>query len=207
MIVRGPERVAHLRARDRDLRDALRRRRRTSRSGCPVYGRSGGSTAGIHAVLTARRLACAPWGSRAWLDRARPLAPARSTSRSRHPAGSWSYAELLAAARSRAAAAAGPRARRRGERVAIALPPGARRSRRRCTRACCSGAVAVPVDLRLCRAERERIADGAAVLVEEPLGDGTRPRGRSGALRARPRRDRCRDPHLRHDRRAASRSS
>ena len=42
------------------------------------------------------------------------------------------------------------------------------------------GAVAVPVDVRATDAERDRIAEGAAVLVEEPLGGRLTPSSRVG---------------------------
>jgi o-succinylbenzoate---CoA ligase len=101
----------------------------------------------------------------AWLERAAAKHPARIAVET--PTGKWTYAELLAAARAGAASlrkgGATP-----GERVAIALPPGLAFAQ--ALHACMLlGAAAVPVDLRLAPAERERIAAGAAVLVEEPL--------------------------------------
>jgi O-succinylbenzoic acid--CoA ligase len=100
-----------------------------------------------------------------WLARAAlawPERPALET-----PAGTWSYAELLDAAR----CAAGELARRGagpGQHVAIALPPGLAFAQ--ALHACLLlGAVAVPVDLRLAPAERALIAASSAVLVEEPL--------------------------------------
>jgi O-succinylbenzoic acid--CoA ligase len=108
-----------------------------------------------------------------WLERAAAIAPARTAIET--PRGSRSYAELLAEARAGAddLAARGARA---GARVAIALPPGLHFAQ--ALHACLLlGAVAVPVDLRLSRVEREQVAAGAAVVVEEPLaaargGDG-----------------------------------
>ncbi len=100
-----------------------------------------------------------------WLARA-------ATSRPQHtalqtPAGSCSYAELLA----RAAAAAArlhERGVRRGERVAITLPAGLDFAY--ALHACLLlGAVAVPVDLRMSASEQERIAHGAVTLIDEPL--------------------------------------
>src|SRR6478672_6481911 len=88
--------------------------------------------------------------------------------------GSWSYAELLAAAQ---AGAAELRARgaEPGSRVAIALPPGLAFAQ--ALHACLLlGAPAVPVDVRAPPAERERLAAGAALLLAEPL---SRPRSRS----------------------------
>jgi O-succinylbenzoic acid--CoA ligase len=78
-----------------------------------------------------------------------------------------SYTELLTAA---CAGVAELKARgaRRGERVAIALPPGADFAV--ALHACfLLGAVAVPVDLRLTASEREHVAGGALVLVDVPL--------------------------------------
>jgi O-succinylbenzoic acid--CoA ligase len=58
--------------------------------------------------------------------------------------------------------------------VAIALPAGLDFAR--ALHACLLlGAVAVPVDLRLSVAERAQIAAGSAVLVSEPLGEGSVP--------------------------------
>jgi O-succinylbenzoic acid--CoA ligase len=108
----------------------------------------------------------------AWLARAaraRPEHVALAT-----PAGTWSYAQLHAAAR---AGAGELRARgvTRGARVAMALPAGLELAQ--ALHACLLlGAVAVPVDLRLAAAERALVADGAALLVDEPLG----PAGASG---------------------------
>ncbi len=104
----------------------------------------------------------------AWLERAAARTPGRTAVET--PRGSWSYAELLAASRSGAARlqalGAGP-----GDRVAIALPAGLEFAQ--ALHACLLlGAAVVPVDLRLAPAERERIAGGAAVLVEEPLPGG-----------------------------------
>ena len=107
----------------------------------------------------------------AWLDRA-------AAARGEHtaletPAGAWSYARLHAAA-SFAAQRLSAQGARRGERVAIALPAGLDFAQ--ALHACLLlGAVAVPVDLRLSPSERARVADGAAVIVEEPLGEGAPP--------------------------------
>ena len=110
----------------------------------------------------------------AWLARAaaaRPRGVALDT-----PAGSVTYEQLLASA----SAAAGDLAARgvqAGQRVAIALPAGLDFAA--ALHACMLlGAVAVPVDLRLSAHERARIADGAAVVVQQPLretGTATRP--------------------------------
>jgi O-succinylbenzoic acid--CoA ligase len=107
----------------------------------------------------------------AWLERAASRTPGRVAIET--PDAGTTYAELLALARAGAARlgelGAGP-----GERVAIALPPGLAFAQ--ALHACLLlGAVAVPVDLRLAPAERDRIAAGAAVVVDEPLpGDGHR---------------------------------
>jgi O-succinylbenzoic acid--CoA ligase len=105
----------------------------------------------------------------AWLARA-------AAARGEHtaletPAEAWSYARLHASARF-AAHELSARGAHRGERVAIALPAGLDFAQ--ALHACLLlGAVAVPVDLRLSRSERARIADGAAVIVDEPLGEGS----------------------------------
>jgi o-succinylbenzoate---CoA ligase len=104
----------------------------------------------------------------AWLARAAAARGDRTALQT--PAGSWSYAELHAAARAGAQELAG-RGAVPGGRVAIALPPGLAFAQ--ALHACLLlGAVAVPVDLRLSSPEREHLADGAAVLVDEPLSDG-----------------------------------
>jgi o-succinylbenzoate---CoA ligase len=114
-----------------------------------------------------------------WLSRAasaRPDAPALET-----PQGDWSYAQLHRAARSGAEqiAAAGAE---RGSRVAIALPAGLELAQ--ALHACLLlGAVAVPVDLRLSAPERERIAAGCALLVEEPLDSDREPEDAAVAIR------------------------
>src|SRR5437764_2057041 len=96
------------------------------------------------------------------------------------PSGSWSYAELLAAAQ---AGATELRARgaEPGSRVAIALPPGLAFAQ--ALHACLLlGAAAVPVDMRAPAPERGRLA-GDALVVDEPLlqprsGPGSRPLSR-----------------------------
>src|SRR5438874_6074106 len=100
----------------------------------------------------------------AWLARA-------AAARGEHlaldtPSGSWSYAELLAAAQ------AGPaelraRGAEPGSRVTIALPPGLAFAQ--ALHACLLlGAAAVPVDVRAPAPERGRLA-GDALVVDEPL--------------------------------------
>jgi o-succinylbenzoate---CoA ligase len=101
----------------------------------------------------------------AWLQRAARMAPTVTALQAAD--GSSSYAELERAARS-CAGELQRRGVRPGERVAIALAPGLAFAE--ALHACfLLGAVAVPVDLRLTASEREHIATGASVLVEEPL--------------------------------------
>jgi O-succinylbenzoic acid--CoA ligase len=100
----------------------------------------------------------------AWLERAAARTPGRTAVET--PRGSWTYAELLAAARAGAARLQGLGAGA-GDRIAIALPAGLEFAQ--ALHACLLlGAAVVPVDMRLAPAERERIA-GGAVLLEEPL--------------------------------------
>jgi O-succinylbenzoic acid--CoA ligase len=114
----------------------------------------------------------------AWLERAAAAAPGASAIQT--PAGSWSYAQLHAAARAGAGELAA-RGASPGERVAIALAPGLAFAQ--ALHACMlMGAVAVPVDLRLSTAERQHVAAGAAVTVAEPLAGGEdRPGAPGGA--------------------------
>jgi o-succinylbenzoate---CoA ligase len=110
-----------------------------------------------------------------WLQRAAAARPGGLALQTPH--GSLSYSELLAGA-SAGAAELVARGAKPGQRVAIALPPGLAFAR--ALHACLLlGAVAVPVDLRLAPAEREMIAAGAAVCLEEPLSPLT-----TGATRA-----------------------
>jgi o-succinylbenzoate---CoA ligase len=112
-----------------------------------------------------------------WLQRAAAARPGGLALQTPH--GSLSYAELLVGA-SAGAAELAARGTKPGQRVAIALPPGLAFAR--ALHACLLlGAVAVPVDLRLAPAERERIADGAVVCLEEPLSPLTT--GATGADR------------------------
>jgi len=99
----------------------------------------------------------------AWLLRAAASRPQQTALET--PAGSCTYAELLA----RAQATAG-RLRERGiaagARVAIAVAPG--RDFAYALHACMLlGAVAVPVDLRLAPGEQETIAAGSSALLDE----------------------------------------
>ncbi|HTA05811.1 MAG TPA: AMP-binding protein [Solirubrobacteraceae bacterium] len=100
-----------------------------------------------------------------WLGRVaarRPEAVALET-----PSGAITYAELLAVAKAGAVELAA-RGARPGERVAIELPPGLDFAF--VLHACfLLGAVAVPVDLRMSSYERDVIAAGASVRVDEPL--------------------------------------
>src|SRR5438552_5956981 len=83
------------------------------------------------------------------------------------PSGSWSYAELLAAAQA-GARELRSRGAEPGSRVAIALPPGLAFAQ--ALHACLlMGAAAVPLDVRAPAPERERLAGDAALVVEEPL--------------------------------------
>jgi o-succinylbenzoate---CoA ligase len=101
-----------------------------------------------------------------WLERAAKAWPARTALQT--PAASWSYAELLAAARV-GSHELSERGVHPGQRVAIALPPGLALAQ--ALHACLLlGAVAVPLHPRSSLLETERIADGAAVLLDAPLG-------------------------------------
>jgi O-succinylbenzoic acid--CoA ligase len=117
-----------------------------------------------------------------WLARAAAQRPERTALQT--PAGSWSYAQLLAAARLAAdeltASGVG-----RGDRVVIALPAGLAFAQ--ALHACLLlGAVPVPLDPRASPEERRLIADGAAIVLEEPLPAGAPDGiGRTGRL-ARP---------------------
>jgi o-succinylbenzoate---CoA ligase len=100
-----------------------------------------------------------------WLDRAARLAPDRVAVET--SAGSPTYAALLSLARV-GATQLSERGVERGERVAIALPPGLAFAQA-LHASMILGAIAVPVDLRLAATEQRRIAEGAALLLEEPL--------------------------------------
>jgi o-succinylbenzoate---CoA ligase len=101
-----------------------------------------------------------------WLDRAARTRPERTAVQT--PGKSWSYAELLAAAR-HGADELTARGVRPSQSVAIALPGGLAFAQ--ALHACLLlGAVAVPLDPRSPPAERARIAGGAAFLLDEPLG-------------------------------------
>jgi o-succinylbenzoate---CoA ligase len=107
----------------------------------------------------------------AWLARAAAARPEQTALET--PRGDWSYARLNAAARFGAGELT-TRGAARGSRVAIALPAGLDFAQ--ALHACLLlGAVAVPVDLRLAAPEQQRIVEGAAVLVAEPLGEGPEP--------------------------------
>jgi O-succinylbenzoic acid--CoA ligase len=102
----------------------------------------------------------------AWLARAAAAQGARTAVET--PSGSWSYRQLHEAVLA-GAAELSARGVRRGERVAIALPGGLAFAQ--ALHACwLLGAVAVPIDTRLTGGERALLADGAALLLEQPLG-------------------------------------
>ena len=102
----------------------------------------------------------------AWLQRAAASDPSRSALET--PRGGCSYGELWSRAQA-GAAELSARGACAGGRVAIALPPGLDFA---CALHACLllGAAAVPVDLRLRERERRAIQEGAAVVVEQPLG-------------------------------------
>src|SRR2546423_4236370 len=101
-----------------------------------------------------------------WLARAATARPAHTAVQADD--GTCTYGELLDAARI-GAHALHARGARRGERVAIALPGGLGFAQ--ALHACLLlGAVAVPVDVRAPGREQERLAAGAAVVVDAPLG-------------------------------------
>jgi o-succinylbenzoate---CoA ligase len=118
-----------------------------------------------------------------WLERAASTDPARTAIETQQ--GSRSYAQLLADARAGAAELAG-RGAAPGAHVAIALPPGLAFAQ--ALHACLLlGAVAVPLDLRLSAPERDQVASGAAVVVEEPLAASSlHPQGARGDAPRRP---------------------
>jgi o-succinylbenzoate---CoA ligase len=100
----------------------------------------------------------------AWLTRAARTAPTVIALQA--PDAQLTYAELERAACA-GAQELSERGVHAGERVAIALEPGVAFAQ--ALHACfLLGAVAVPVDLRLTRSERKRIAASASVLVDEP---------------------------------------
>ncbi len=104
-----------------------------------------------------------------WLERAAASAPELAAVETPH--GSLSYAQLFERARGGAAELVG-RGVVPGARVAIALPPGLAFAQ--ALHACLLlGAVVVPVDLRLSASEREHIATGATLVLEEPLAERT----------------------------------
>jgi O-succinylbenzoic acid--CoA ligase len=104
-----------------------------------------------------------------WLHRAARTRPETTALEDAHGA-SRSYAQLHAGAR-RGADALAARGVRRGERVAIALPPGLLFAE--ALHACLLlGAVAVPCDLRLAERERARVCAGAALVLSETFVAG-----------------------------------
>jgi O-succinylbenzoic acid--CoA ligase len=104
-----------------------------------------------------------------WLHRAARTRPETTALQDAHGA-SRSYAQLHIRAR-RGARALTAQGVRRGDRVAIALPPGLPFAE--ALHACLLlGAVAVPCDLRLAERERERVCAGAALVVSETFDAG-----------------------------------
>jgi len=102
---------------------------------------------------------------KAWLPRAASMRPELTALEA--PSGSRTYPELLAAALAGAEHLA-VRGVGKGDRVAIALPPGLEFAE--ALHACMLlGAIAVPVDLRMSAAEQETIAAGVRTSVAEPL--------------------------------------
>lgn len=100
-----------------------------------------------------------------WLERA--ASAAAGVAAVEGPEGVVTYAQLYARAHAGARVLA-ERGARPGRRVGIALPPGVAFAE--ALHSCLLlGAVAVPLDLRLTAAERARLAQGAAVVVQEPL--------------------------------------
>jgi O-succinylbenzoic acid--CoA ligase len=98
-----------------------------------------------------------------WLERAAALRPNRTAVEA--PDGTRTYAELL----DRASRIAGVVTR--GERVAIALPPGAAFAE--ALHGCLlAGAAAMPVDLRLAARERAPLLRSAATVIDAPLEGG-----------------------------------
>jgi o-succinylbenzoate---CoA ligase len=121
-------------------------------------------------------LACEAMVVEGWLKRAAAADPERVAVETPH--GSLSYVQLLAAARAGAEELA-ERGVVPGTRVAIALPPGLAFAQ--ALHACLLlGAVAVPLDLRLSASEREHVVAGAALVLEEPLGEGSALAGTPG---------------------------
>jgi O-succinylbenzoic acid--CoA ligase len=101
----------------------------------------------------------------AWLPRAAAAHPQRTAIDAAD--ARLTYSELERSARS-AARTLSEQGVRPGERVALALPAGA--SFAVALHACLLlGAVSVPVDLRLTRAERELVTAGASLVISEPL--------------------------------------
>ncbi|MGN6371424.1 MAG: AMP-binding protein [Solirubrobacteraceae bacterium] len=104
-----------------------------------------------------------------WLERAAAIAP--NVTAVQGPEGALTYTQLRARARRGARELTG-RGARPGQRVGIALPPGVAFAE--ALHSCLLvGAVAVPIDLRLTAAERGRLAEGAVVVVDEPLACAT----------------------------------
>ncbi len=162
-----PERVSDLGTVDRDLRDASVVTLRVLVNDVREIGYGvvvDGAPEGAHAAKASLCAVIVPY----WLVRAARRRPDGIALVSAE--GTWTHAQLLEQSMSGAGAlatlGAGP-----GDRVAIELPPGLQFAR--ALHACMlSGAVAVPVDLRLAPAERAARRDRCATVVGEPLGDG-----------------------------------
>lgn len=106
-----------------------------------------------------------------WLERAARTVPDATAVEG--PEGALSYERLHARARAGAGRLA-ERGVRPGQRVGIALAPGVAFAE--ALHACLLlGAVAVPLDPRLRAAERARLAEGSATVIEEPLVGTGRP--------------------------------
>ena len=102
-----------------------------------------------------------------WLARAAAERPGHTAIQT--PQRSWTYQELLAAA-DHGARELHEMGVRRGDRVALALPPGLGFAQ--ALHACLlAGVVAVPVDLRLSARERADVAASATRVLEQPLGE------------------------------------
>ena len=99
-----------------------------------------------------------------WLERAARRHPERRA------VGAMRYAELARRARG-AGAELAARGVRRGDRVGLAVP--AREDLCVALHGCLlTGAVVVPIDLRLAAREREAVAAGTSLVLDEPLGGG-----------------------------------
>ncbi len=110
----------------------------------------------------------------AWLPRAAAATPERVAVQT--PTGSWTYGELLEAARDGSARLA-QRGVRAGDAVAISLPAGLGFVQA-LHASLLLGAIVVPVDPRFGADERRVVTAGAAVVLDEPLWTGPVPPNR-----------------------------